>query len=135
MDNKNAVTMFNFRTLRNPELLREEGKTKRFVFHPDYKSGVFFQAMSTKPPQVSKLSIMQTTANTFNALTAAQLKTGITADFYEQAVWLATNKANFIPDDFASRISAFNLKPIELKAEIILWDNLFFQMVTHQGFL
>ena len=48
-ENKNQLTLYRFVSLRSPELSKKENQEKRFVFHLDNRTGVFFDAINNKP--------------------------------------------------------------------------------------
>ena len=41
----NQTTLFRFVSLRSAELSKKENQDKRFIFHPDYNTGSFFNAV------------------------------------------------------------------------------------------
>ena len=128
---KNRTTLYRFVSLRSPELSKKENQEKRFVFHPDNKTGAFFDAIKTKPANVSKAEILQKTTNNFPAFLQESDIEKLDAKFFEISNWLSQN-LNAEVKLIHERLKF--IKALDLKIELILWDNLFYQVITQKTF-
>lgn len=132
METKNQNTLYRFVSLRSPELTKKENQNNRFVFHPDQKTGVFFESLKTKNSDDTKWSVLQSTATNFVAFKNEIEIENINNQFYEVADWISRNKTSFDNQKLAKKI--INLKPLDIKSELIFWDNLFYQVITEKSF-
>lgn len=131
-ENKNQLTLYRFVSLRSPELSKKENQEKRFVFHPDEKTGVFFDAIKNKPTSQTNWDAMRIASGSFLAfVTEAEIE-NLDKNIYQASDWLAANKNNLEPKILLEKLKG--VKPIDLKIELNLWDNLFYQVVTQKSF-
>ncbi|WP_395043103.1 hypothetical protein [Flavobacterium sp.] len=137
---KNQNTLYRFVSLRSPELLNVENQEKRFVFHPEnFKkladtTGVFFNAVKTKPVTQSKRQALEIAATTFSA-TAYQNKVeveSINLNFFKVSDWLMRNKSQATTDEILAKVET--LTPLQNGIVLNLWDNYFYQILTQKDF-
>ena len=130
---KNQHTLYRFVSLRNPELTKKENQNKRFVFHPDNKSGVFFKTMNVDNVS-NKWQNLLSISSTFPAISSLEnLESLVGKKFFDFANWLASNRSNYDSEVVLKNLK--DLKPLDpKKLEIDLWDNLFYQVVTQKDF-
>ena len=132
-ENKNKHTLYRFVSLRNPELSDKKDQNQRFVFHFDNKSGVFFREMIGKNENESKWQNLQNTSQTFPAFkTEVDIEAKISEELIAVSTWLSRNRTKLNPKIVLEKIS--KLKVLDLKVEIDIWDNLFYQVVTQKDF-
>lgn len=127
-------TLFRFVTMRAPGLSKENLKEKRFVFrNTTDQTSVFDLSVKTKSDKVSNWQAMQFAATTFIPLSEEALKSKIKFAFMEFAIWVARNKHTFNTNELLEKLNhlPYNLPPETLK---LLWDNLFYQVVTQKDF-
>ncbi len=127
-------TLFRFVTMRAPGLSDENLKEKRFVFrNATNRASVFDLSVETKSSKVSNWQAMQVAATTFIPLSEEILKSKIKSDFMEFAIWVARNKHTFNTNELIEKINnlSTNLSSDTLK---LLWDNLFYQVITQKDF-
>jgi len=129
---KKQQTLFRFVSLRAPEKSKSENQEKRFVFHPDNKSGVFFNTSNKKKKSTSKWSDLQAVANKFQAFQSEQDVSKINPSFYKISEWLALNKSTATDEEVIDKIKS--IKVLDAKTVLKLWDNLFYQVVLQKDF-
>src|SRR5690606_522703 len=125
-------TLFRFISLRAPELSKKEEQTKRFVFHPDNTTGVFFDAVKNKPAEQTKLKAMQIASESFSAFKDVSEIERLNPEFFAVSDWIALNRSHFSIDELSQKIS--KLTAFDTTTEIKLWDNFFYQVVTQKSF-
>ena len=127
-------TLFRFVTMRAPELSDENLKEKRFVFRNTAAlSSVFDLSVTAKSNRSTNWQAMQNAAITFVPLTEKTLKTKVETDFLEFSIWVARNKRAFTTEELLGKLDGLSpaLTSNTLK---LLWDNLFYQVVTQKDF-
>lgn len=127
-------TLFRFVTMRAPELTDENLKEKRFVIrNATAQNSVFDLSIAAKSSTSTNWQAMQGAAVTFTPLTEKTLKTKVETDFLEFATWIARNKRNFKTEELLQKLGELSpeLTTSTLK---LLWDNLFYQVVTQKDF-
>lgn len=127
---KNQNTLFRFVSLRNPELITKRKIRTCFVFHPSIQNSIFYENMQRKGAE-TKWQNLENTASTFNAIKSEEELQRISNDIYENSIWLTENRTN-TDYTYLSKIATSNI--LDLKIEILLWDNLFYQIVTQENF-
>ena len=127
---KNQNTLFRFVSLRNPELVKKKKIKTGFVLHPSLQTSIF-QVNMLRITTETKWQNLQNTASTFSPITDEISLERIAIDVYHNAIWLAENKNSNDVKEFEKLVSTTLL---DLKVEINLWDNLFYQVVTEQNF-
>lgn len=128
----NQTTLFRFVSLRSAELTKKEDQDKRFIFHPDYKTGPFFNAIKNNVSNQSKWKAMQIACETFLAFKNEKEVEAINADFFKLADFATRNKNTLDLKELNEKINTLN--PLDLKIELNLWDNLFYQVITQKSF-
>ena len=88
----NQTTLFRFVSLRSAELTKKENQDKRFIFHPDYKTGPFFNAVKNNVANQSKWKAMQIACETFLAFKNEKDVEAIDANFFKLADYITRNK-------------------------------------------
>lgn len=124
-------TLFRFVTMRSPELSEEKNKDKRFVYRS--ANGVTFDnAVANRPSNKTKWQSMVDASPSFGAISEENLKS-INAELYVLAVWMAKNKYSYTEADLKKEVLKVTtgLTPSQLT---LLWDNLFYQVVTQKSF-
>ena len=130
---KNQNTLFRFVSHRNPELTKLKDKEKRFVFHPDNKTGFFFEAMLNGTANQTKWQVLQNACNGFDALlTESAVKEFAGQEICTFSDFIANNRSAENTDLLAKQTNGLN--PLNEKQIFALWDNLFYQVVTQKAF-
>lgn len=129
---KNQQTLFQFVSLRAPEKSKKEHQEKRFVFHTDNESGVFFTAMQNKTTTQTKWEVLNITANSFTAITSEENVRKINDVFFETSEWITLYKSSLKIETIHEKIK--DLPLLDANTELNLWDNLFYQVVTQEDF-
>ncbi len=127
---KKQNTLFRFVSLRNPELVTKRKIRTCFVFHPSLQNSIFYENMQKKGAE-TKWQNLENTASAFNPIKSEEELQRISNDIYENSIWLSENRLN-TDYDYLSKIATSNI--LDLKIEILLWDNLFYQVVTQEKF-
>ena len=127
---KNQNTLFRFVSLRNPELVTKRKIRTCFVFHPSLQNSIFYENMQRKGAE-TKWQNLENTASAFNSIKSEEEIQRISNDIYENSIWLSENRLN---TDYSYLSKIVNSNILDLKIEISLWDNLFYQVVTQENF-
>lgn len=128
MANEQKQTLFRFKTMRAPELLSADAKTKYFIEHPDGSSGPFYAAVSGMGMGDTKKGVLAVAAAAF---TGAKTKAGILAinsrlsDF---GLYLLKNRHKLTVADITTEIAG--LTALSGAQELAVWDSLFYQTIT-----
>lgn len=125
-------TLFRFISLRDPELSKKKGRKKRFVFHPDNITGVFFNAVKDKPADQTKWQAMEDASESFEAFKDVSEIERLDPEFSAVSDWIALNRSTLSVDELSQKTS--NLTAFDSATEIKLWDNFFYQVVTQKSF-
>jgi len=133
-------TLFRFVSMRAPELSNDSEQGTRFVLRPLTLPSQF-DIVKGKPIKL-KVFKEQISQNVFTPETASSLKTLLEQELYDFSIWLAKNKMSYTKTVLAEKISSSvaivkpaGQSPIDLDDEkSTLWDNLFYQVVTHKDF-
>lgn len=128
----NQTTLFRFVSLRSAELTKKENQDKRFIFHPDNQTGAFFNAVQNKDSSQSKWNAMRSASANFSAFQDEKEIEALNPDFFQVADKVARNKSTLDPKELAEKMNG--LQPLDLKFELKLWDNLFYQVLTQKNF-
>lgn len=122
-------TLFRFVTMRSPELSEETNKDKRFVYRAAGVNGVFDTAVANRGNK-TKWQAMKGVS--FTPATEAAIKGSVREELYDFAIWIARNKYSFSDADLLNQIPAeYREFTIE---EQLLWNNLFYQVITQKDF-
>jgi hypothetical protein len=128
-----SQTLFRFVSLRSPELTNDEGKDKRFVFRDAaVAQGVFDDAVRNRAAGTSKWQAMKNAAANFTPLASEAEVKALNSKLYEFSVWLTRNKSTVTEDQLMQKsggITLLNNSQLQL-----LWNNLFYQVVTQKSF-
>ena len=127
---KNQNTLFRFVSLRNPELVKKKKIKTGFVLHPSLQTSIF-QINMLRRTTGTKWQNLQNTATTFNFIKDEIQLENNSKTIFKQAIWLTENKNSNDVKEFEKLVTTTLL---DLKVEINLWDNLFYQVVTEQNF-
>src|SRR5690606_6558647 len=98
-------TLFRFISLRAPELSKKEGQEKRFVFHPDNTTGVFFDAVKNRPAGQTKWKAMEIASESFSAFKDVSEIERLNPEFSAVSDWIALNRSQFSVEDLSQKIS------------------------------
>lgn len=107
----NQTTLFRFVSLRSAELTKKENQDKRFIFHPDNKTGTFFNAVESKDSSQSKLNAMRSASEDFSTFQNEKEIEEINTDFFQVADWVARNKSTLDPKELAEKLNG--LQPLD----------------------
>lgn len=150
MSTKVKNTLFRFVTMRTPELLEERKINDFFVKHPESyldnfneSTSVFLNSISQLAENTSRKSVLKTISTSFEAgsikkkqdLYDNNLVMGKMHDF---AIWLTKNRTTFTVESLNLNLlnpSLFHQDPnlwrnISEENLTILWDNLFYQIIS-----
>jgi hypothetical protein len=126
-------TLFRFVTMRAPELTTEEGIKTRFVFMEPRKNTseirVFEDAVDNKTTEQSKWDAMVELASTYTSKTELEIK-NINQKIYAFGVWIAKNKHSLSHQDLLAKAEVILSEKLTVSELNVLWDNLFYQVVT-----
>ena len=128
----NQTTLFRFVSLRSAELTKKENQDKRFIFHPDNQTGPFFYAVENKESSQTKWNAMRIASENFSAFQEEREVETINTNFFQVADWVARNKSTLDTKELAEKIN--KLQSLDLKIELNLWDNLFYQIIFQKSF-
>lgn len=129
-------TLFRFATMRSPELISDENKQKYFVYHPNPTAEGYFHSLVANPiaDKAAREQAWRTLADTFTALQSnADVKNLVGQNFYDFANWLAKNAKEMsegtqtVPENFSAVAQLGNSQLI------IIWDNLFYQLIANKS--
>ena len=130
-DIKNQNTLYRFVSLRAPELSKKEDQEKRFVFHLDNTTGVFFDAVKNKPSTQTKWEALLDASSTFAGFKTVDDLENSNPTFFAIADWLMANKSQ-TADVILKKVQ--ETTHLDKTSEINLWDNLFYQVITQKDF-
>ncbi|AZB24298.1 carboxypeptidase regulatory-like domain-containing protein [Chryseobacterium bernardetii] len=121
--------------MRNAELPNPKDLNKRFIFRdPKLKSSsVFDFNLATERTLSAICSKIDSHSIPLDIYTEANLKV-LFGNFYETMVWVARNKATASKTDFDSKINTCKSAYGTVAIDVILWDNLVYQVVTQKDF-
>ncbi len=112
----------------------EKNEERRFVKKPDsITESSFTKAVRNREKNVTKWDAMKKNAATFPAIQSNdELKT-MNLELYDFAIWIARNKFSYDQKELIIEKAnvTTNLTPTQID---LLWDNLFYQVVTHKSF-
>jgi len=128
--------LFNFVTLRNPELIDEDRKEQGFVFHPNVETSEFYEDASTGNAEQRYKSLKNRSLVLKNTDYILLNRTKI-REAYPKLIqfssWLNKNKNKLQPKDIWSKINAIGLGVLSDGQMIKLWDNLIYQTLMNQS--
>ena len=128
----NQTTLFRFVSLRSAELTKKENQDKRFIFHPNNQTRPCFYAVENKESSQTKWNDMRSASENFSAFQEEREVETINTNFFQVADWVARNKSTLDTKELAEKIN--KLQSLDLKIELNLWDNLFYQIIFQKSF-
>lgn len=129
MSNEIKNTLFRFVTMRSPELSEETNQEKRFVYRAAGVTGAFDTAVANRGTK-TKWQAMK--GVNFTPATETVIKASVREELYSFAVWIAKNKYSYVDSEVKNKLA--NL-PGDLTIDApLLWNNLFYQVVTQKDF-
>lgn len=143
-ENTPSQTLFRFVSLRSPQLSDDKGQDKRFVLIPqDLKEDTkFYKPVTTGTG--SKRKLLQTCAADYASSPECITKSNDSHNLetfkrsykviYDFATWLARNKSTCTHKEFTIQRDAVIATPHVKPSEILVWNNLIYQVVTQQDF-
>ena len=129
---ENQITLMRFVSLRNPERSKKKDQSIRFVFHPDNKTGYFFNAVNNRTVTQNKKEVLESASTNFLAIQTEVELEGIDKILFEASDWLVQNRSIAQPLEIIEKVKGF--KPLDLKTEVNLWDNLIFKVITDENY-
>lgn len=152
MSTKVKNTLFRFVTMRTPELLEQEQVNQYFVKHPEAElesfidsTSIFLNSINHLDTNQSRKNVLNTSSTSFveNSLKKKEetVSTGLVhGRMYDFAIWLSKNRTTFsierLNEQLANPILGIpnpninQWREISNENLIILWDNLFYQIIT-----
>lgn len=132
MDTEIKSTLFRFVNMKAPELNSDHETKPSFITQSLEHKGVFNEAVENLPEGTTKMSALQNEALDFSAsaLDTDGLK-NLNTELYDFSVWLAKNKNRAKETEISSRVANITDKSLNL---IIIWNNLFYQIITQKDF-
>ena len=127
---KNQNTLFRFVSLRNPEKVKKQRIRTCFVFHNNLENSLFYANILRKGTE-TKWQNLENTASFFDAIKSEEELQNLTNDIFENSIWLAENRTN-TDNTYLSQIAISKI--LDEKIENLLWDNLFYQVITQANF-
>lgn len=122
-------TLFRFVTMRSPELPEETNKDKRFVYRGAGINGAFDTAVANRGNK-TKWQAMKGVS--FTPATETAIKDSVNAKLYDLAVWIAKNKYSYVESEVKNKLAEL---PQNLTIDApLLWNNLFYQVITQKDF-
>jgi hypothetical protein len=128
-------TLFRFVTLRAPEQLADEARRISFIQHPNPELSHFEPLMSAdhESQEEWKDDAIALAGSLTPVLDAASLK-DISPDLLAFAKWLTRNKAQVVSSGSTANYMGGTLPSMLGQSDLVtLWDNLFYQLLTHQS--
>lgn len=130
----NQTPLFRFVSLRSAELTKEKNKEKRFVLYPEQNAnGHFENAVVNKSASITKMQALKTASASYTPIASKEaLREICEVEFCDVADWITRNKSNINVELLIQKVNALDvsLKP----DDVILWDNLFYQVITLSDF-
>lgn len=147
-------TLFRFVTMRAPELVSDEDKANGFIFHPTNnlteaeKSNnpadhSHFETEISMPKTTPTLQLTALKAKVASYETAkghkffankAELDTYLQSDLLPLSNQLAkTRKSALDLEEELTELALYSKQPMSLQKAIVVWDNLFYQLITQKN--
>ncbi len=138
MANAMTNTLFRFSTLRAPSLLSDDERNSNFVYHPNISLGHFAPLLQN--PLTNETERLQQQREKAAQLTTPftneeMVKAAAGTPLYNFAAWLAANATELSKNSALLNTSAdfSNAVPLPFEAELALWDNLLYQIISGQS--
>jgi hypothetical protein len=139
-------TLFRMVTMRSPELLSDQEKAENFVNHPSYQDGIinsatksFFKDELTAPKETvaAQMQALRQKAATFAAnnnllLNKSKLKVLVQEDLYNLSIDYAKINERALRVESYPSLERYRANTISSANLIIVWDNLFYQLITQK---
>ena len=132
-------TLYRIVSLRNPERSKKEKQTNRFVFYFENEkeieiknTGYFYKAIKNKSDNVSKQEVLKNAINSFVSFESEVELEKQNKPFFEIADWLTLNRNTAKPAEILKKVK--NTKILDLKLELLLWDNLFANVIKNENY-
>lgn len=122
-------TLFRFVTMRSPELSEETNKDKRFIYRGAGVNGAFDTAVANRGNKTKWQAMKEVS---FTPATEAVIKGSVSEKFYNFAIWIARNKYSYQDADLMNQIPA-DYRSFTIDKQL-LWNNLFYQVITQKDF-
>ena len=131
MNISNKNTLYRFVSLRSPELSDKQNQPKKIVFYVENKGGYLFQAVANRNNKTKWQAMREAIPAFPYALASEDEVYNLSAVFAKAAYWLSKNKSETPNNIYAKLVG---IKPLDFKIEGILWENLFYQIVSQTNF-
>ncbi|WP_298426886.1 hypothetical protein [uncultured Kordia sp.] len=119
--------LFNFVTLRNPQLIATQDKEPGFVFHPNKTQSAFYEAVKNVIEEEKEVALATVSSNFSSFKTKTEVRSRF-EKLYDFSYWLMRNK-NML--SFVTIIE--NIQNVEVlieENELLVWENLIYQTVN-----
>lgn len=140
-------TLFRFVTMRAPELISDETVSTTFIKHyqelgvtTGFNSEFIFPDEDIPEGETRAkvlAEVAQVFGNTSALTTVSELYTGatpiITRPLYDFSVWLTNNRSRLTVAKAVERINLIPIEGILSQPRFILWENLFYQIITNKS--
>ncbi len=124
MDTKIKNTLFRFVTLRKPEQIDDEKKSRFFVHHPDAESSILYA--SNVDTFADNLTSFESTPP--GALKDADTLKNVSPGLYKFSQWLLQNRSSATSGDLIQKRTEFAPSELTSMEEMNIWDNLIYQI-------
>ncbi|MBC8054719.1 MAG: hypothetical protein H7Y13_16805 [Sphingobacteriaceae bacterium] len=120
--------LFRFVTIRTPQLLNSTQKSLWYIFHPDENKSQILKNSQTESIEKCRSNAIKAAAAYHSAFkTPTEVKEKF-AQMYEFSQWLFFQKNALDKLVVESKLST--LVPLELADQLLLWDNLLYQVIV-----
>jgi len=127
-------TLFRFTTMRAPNLVDVDSKSKNFINYPYTSGNVFLDAVK-KTKATSRRTTLQEIAKKFEAesfKTRLEVKEYVGAKIYNFATWLTANRTTLTVVEVENELKVEIPKLTEAQKKV-LWNNLLYQIITYKS--
>ena len=126
-------TLFNFVSIRNPQLLSKEEKERGFIFFPDtsFSESAYLENISTINTRDQRRQYLSQVSNSFSYYTSRKFIRINREELFDFSLWLMKNKNTITKAEAEEKTTS--LSTLSLQDEIELWDNLFYQINTKKS--
>ncbi len=137
MENQNSIKtdLFRFISLRSPQTISSKRKELGFIHHPKANHSFFLTELTGSKNIDDLRNVLEERTNDFNPFKSVNQIKKIGLDneeeketkLYEFSTWLSENQNNITKELVHPKVK--NLKPLLQKHRLILWDNLFYDLL------
>jgi hypothetical protein len=131
-------TLYRIVSVRNPERSKKEKQTNRFVFYFEnekdliYKEkGHFYKIIKNKNATVSNQEALKIGVVSFVSFESEIELEKQNKLFFEIADWLTINRKTAKPTEILKKVKT--VKILDLTLELLLWDNLFANVIKNEN--